>query len=389
MKPLHGLDLRLEGSGPAVGVAVDLLSRLGVEGRGRDGPTGRLRGEPEPDDGLPRGALEAAAGILLATAAIEAVLDGDDVEVSRRSAADHVRRPQLTDGPDAVRPKPPVPIGAGAVNCDLGPDGDEEAFARLLAAIGDKADDPELLAARAQEWRLAVTPYRSVVGQAPPPVSFAATAGTTSTQRHPHHPSCCIRVVDLSAMWAGPLATGLVAERGHVTKIEPACRLDGLRNGAPGLATCLNHTKQVAPLDLREPDDRAAFVDLVADSDLVVDSFSRRVMPNLGLTPAELRRIRPDIMTMSMPAFGHMTPEQDWISYGSGVHALSGLGQGPGGPWAPDVSYPDPLAGLIGHAVALAMWLGRGRGWPPRHAEVSLHGAVRPVIDIQQCQAPR
>ena len=391
MKPLSGLELRIEGSGGALGVAVDLLSRLGVEGQNRHGPAGGLDGGPEPDTGLPAGTMEAAAGILLATAAIEAVLDGDDVAVSRRAAADHVRRPLLTDGPDAVRPNPPVPIGAGAVNCDLGPDGDEEAFARLVAAIGPDAGDPELVSARAQEWRLAVTPYRTVVDSTPSPVCFSRTAGSPSAGRRPHsaHPSCGIRVVDMSAMWAGPLATGLLAARGQVTKIEPECRLDGLRTGAPGLAGTLNYAKRVAPLDLRSPGDRVAFEDLVAGADLVVDSFSRRVMPNLGLTSVELRRIRPDLMTMSVPAFGRLTPEQDWIAYGSGVHALSGLGYGPEGPWAPDVSYPDPLAGLTAHAVALAMWLGRSRGWQPRHAEVSLHGALRPLVDVQRCQATR
>jgi CoA-transferase family III len=393
--PLTGAALRLAGHGPAVDVAAALLARLGAVLVDR-GPAGVLEGGD--DEGLPAatshtavpagavmvppGTFEVAAAALLAAAAVEAGRSGTDVATSRVEAYEHVLRSLLVDGPDAIRPNPPVLVGDGAVNRDLGPDRDEATYDRLVAAIGTQAGDPELLAVRAQEWRLAVTPYRSLPQAAPPPVELLGDPAAAATASDA---TDGLVVLDMTAMWAGPLATALLAtgtlgRPAHVTKIEPDCRRDGLRDGAPGLAARLDAAKSHAALDLRVPGDRADFFDLVASADLVVDSFSRRVMPNLGLTPAELRQLRPDILTLSLPAFGLGRAEQDWVAYGSGVHATSGLGVGPCGPWAPSVSYPDPLAGLTAHAVARAMLWGRSRGWAPRHAEVSLHGAIGPLL---------
>src|SRR6185312_12124824 len=102
-----------------------------------------------------------------------------------------------------------------------------------------------------------------------------------------------VRVLDLTAMWAGPLCTRLLAEWGAtVTTIEPAVRPDGLR-GSPAQFAVLDRGKRRVDLDMRRGTDRAAFEQLVAESDLLVESFSRRVLPNLGY--ADLRSINPAI----------------------------------------------------------------------------------------------
>ncbi|MDE0803334.1 MAG: CoA transferase, partial [Acidimicrobiales bacterium] len=189
-----------------------------------------------------------------------------------------------------------------------------------------------------------------------------------------HRPLTGVRVVDLTAIWAGPLATHLLAEAGaEVDTIEAACRPDGLR-GTPAMFGQLAEGKRRHDLDLRRSDARATLVDLVADADVIIESFSPRVMPNFGLDAATLVAINPEILVVSMPAFAPDTVERNWVAYGTGVHASSGLGLGEdGAAWAPSVTYPDPLAGLAAFA---AICIARAASMRGRHLVVPLEAAL-------------
>lgn len=309
-------------------------------------------------DGVPTGTVERGRQ-LLATA--RAALGG------ARSASEEEVVAHLTLGLrcGAAAPSAPLDVGAGQVCADLGADGDADAFDRLLEVLGPGPHDPEHVARRAQEWRLPVTPYRSSRRQHP---------RSSLQDTDAHRTLAGVRVVDLTAMWAGPLATRLLAEAGaEVDTIEAACRPDGLR-GTPAMFAHLAEGKRRHDLDLRGAGARAALVDLVADAHVVVESFSPRVMPNFGLDAAALVAVNPDILVVSMPAFAPCTAERDWVAYGTGVHALSGLGTGPDGrAWAPAVTYPDPLAGL---GVFAAICTARAAGVRGRHLVVPLEAAL-------------
>jgi crotonobetainyl-CoA:carnitine CoA-transferase CaiB-like acyl-CoA transferase len=194
-------------------------------------------------------------------------------------------------------------------------------------------------------------------------------------------------------MWAGPLATWLLASLGaEVTKVEPSFRPDGLRavNGGgihpddrpcdPGrdsaMWNALNEGKTVIDLDLRRADDRARFLEEAAASDVVIDSFSPRVMPNFGMD-------LPDgPVYVSMPAFPPGR-HRDWVAYGTGVHALSGLGDVGGGRYAaPAVSYPDPVAGFTAALAATAAVTARRRGFPVGWVECPLADSVQPLVSL-------
>lgn len=309
-------------------------------------------------DGVPAGTVELGRH-LLATA--RAALGGP------ASATEHEVVDHLTLGRrcGAAAPSVPVDVGLGWVCADLGAPGDRDAFDRLLDVLGPGPHDPDLVAGRAQEWRLPVTPYRS---SARPPYR-SCLPETDATRR-----MVGARVVDLTAMWAGPLTTRLLAEAGaEVETVEAACRPDGLR-GTPTMFEHLAAGKRRHDLDLRQPDARAALLDLVADADVVVESFSPRVMPNFGLDAAALGAVNPDVLVVSMPAFAPGSPERDWVAYGTGVHAISGLGVDAGDrAWAPSVTYPDPLAGLAAFA---AICVARAAGVRGRHLVVPLEAAV-------------
>ncbi|MGF1599663.1 MAG: CoA transferase [Acidimicrobiales bacterium] len=319
-------------------------------------------------------------------------------------AAEHLVRPLLTE-PGWPHPTPPLPVGTGAVHADL-TDDDHDALARLREVLGAGPDplDPETLAATAQEWRLAVTPYRPLPSGetgAPPTDIVAggivapgprpdATGGGADPARHRRHPAE-LTVVDLSALWAGPLATSLLAELGaRVVKVDSDVRPDGLRHH-PAFYRALNGAKEIIDLDLRVDTDRRHLDHLLAGADLVVDSFSRRVMPNLGYGPDRLRARFPQLASLSIVAFPAGTPEQDWVSYGPGVHALVGLADtgshgdavvGPAGSGhrryrAAPIAYPDALAGLAAFATAADLVT---RARPANHGEVSLASVLAPLV---------
>ncbi len=293
-------------------------------------------------------------------------------------------------------PNEPVPWGTGALCVDLGPD-DAETWERF-AEVHRGEPDPEAVAVAAQEWRLPVTPYRrlpdastrrgaiSAVGTASgtsgaTPAASTIVSGTSGTT-----PSLSgvgsASVVDLTSMWAGPLCTELLGRSGaDVLKVSSTARPDGLV-GTPMYAE-LNASKTVVDLDPRFPAGRQSLDELLGSADLLVTSLSPRALANLELLPEQLCARHRRLRTLAITAFEPDSPERDWIAYGTGVYAVSGLGWLGDEPQAPAYSYPDPLAGLQAARVAADQLAGVA----PQHTRVSLAGAVAPLANRASCSS--
>ena len=167
-----------------------------------------------------------------------------------------------------------------------------------------------------------------------------------------------IRVVDLTVMWAGPLCTRVLADLGaEVIKIESPNRVDGTRAN-PGYFNWLNRNKRSLTLDLGKPQGAQLFRRLVGLSDVVVENFTPRVMPNFGLGYRALRAIKRDLIMISMPAYGSTGPYRNYVAYGPGIEAMSGLSWLTGYEGRPPMTsgsaYGDPIAGLHGALAILA-----------------------------------
>ncbi len=176
-----------------------------------------------------------------------------------------------------------------------------------------------------------------------------------------------VRVLDFTWVVAGPVATRILADHGaDVIKIERRDALD-LGGRRSGLMANLNRGKRSLVINMNDPRGIELARQLVPRCDLVIDNFSARVMRNWGLDYDALRRLRADIIAISMSGFGQTGPHKDYVSYGPTLQALSGFtlamrhpGCEPAG-WG--FSYSDMAGGCSAALAALiALWHRRQTG---------------------------
>lgn len=206
-----------------------------------------------------------------------------------------------------------------------------------------------------------------------------------------------VRVLDLTRVWAGPLAARVLADLGADTiKIEaplgrgpanvPSAQRSalGLSGGSvdrpwnqQGSFNKLNRNRRGLVLDLKAEPGHTLFLRLVAESDVVIENFSARAMPSLGLGYEQLREANPRIIYVTMPGFGTSGPYRDYVAYGPSVEGMTGLpalmGYGDGVPRVSSVGTPDPIVGMHAAAAVVTALQRRARTGASQFVDVSLH----------------
>ncbi len=147
-----------------------------------------------------------------------------------------------------------------------------------------------------------------------------------------------IKVVDLTAWWAGPSATLALAALGaDVVKVESVARPDQMRLSAtkhpPADAWWewgpifhgANLSKRDVTLDLGSPDGLALLRRLVDTADVLIENFTPRVIDHFGLDFDSLRARNPRLIMVRMPAFGLDGPWRDRNGFAQTMEAVSGL----------------------------------------------------------------
>ncbi|HEV8298100.1 MAG TPA: CoA transferase, partial [Acidimicrobiales bacterium] len=164
-------------------------------------------------------------------------------------------------------------------------------------------------------------------------------------------------VVDLTSLWAGPLATSLLVARGtRVIKVEGARRPDGARRGPAAFFDLLNHGKESVALDFDRAEDVALLHRLVARADVVVEASRPRVMERLGLDPVAV--VRTGTTTwISITGYGRTGAGANRVAFGDDAAFAAGCTVGDPPRLVAD-AVADPIAGLYGAAVALAALVG-------------------------------
>jgi crotonobetainyl-CoA:carnitine CoA-transferase CaiB-like acyl-CoA transferase len=195
-------------------------------------------------------------------------------------------------------------------------------------------------------------------------------------------PLAGIRIVDLTAFWAGPAATHSLAAFGaDVIKVESIQRPDGIRYSG-GMRTdvddwweygwvfhAMNTNKRSVTLDLESDDGIRLFKALVSQADAVIENFSPRVMDQFGLGADVLLELKPDLVVVRMPAFGLTGPWRDRVGFAPTMEQIAGLAWVTGMPDGPPIAPRgacDPLAGVhaafaLLAALEFAAQTGRGQ----------------------------
>ena len=193
-----------------------------------------------------------------------------------------------------------------------------------------EVDDPSLgpLVMPGVALKLSATPGRVREARLGSSTSWDARPAPTGSPPAAAGPLEGIRVLDLGAIIAGPFAASLLADLGaDVIKVEP---LTGDSFRGPGFAAYNKGQRGIA-LDLRHPDGKAAFMDLVATADVVIDNYRPGVLQRLGIDHASLRAIKPDIISVTITGFGNVGPHGGDAGFDPVLQAMSGMMKAQGG----------------------------------------------------------
>ena len=220
---------------------------------------------------------------------------------------------------------------------------------------------------------LAASPY--VIDGARPraPRLRPASVGTPGAGRARGHGDTHESIVlDLSSLWAGPLAGGLLARAGaRVVKVEGARRPDGARRGASQFFDLLNAEKRCIVIDFDDADDISMLEALIARASLVIEGSRPRVMDRLGIDPAAV--VARGTSWLSITAYGRDGANRNRIGFGDDVAVSSGLAIAGDPPLFVADAVADPIAGLFAAVAGLAC-LGANRA---HLVDASLFAATR------------
>jgi hypothetical protein len=207
----------------------------------------------------------------------------------------------------------------------------------------------------------------SVVGAASGPlIAMGAPRPGAQLRRSP-------LVVDLSALWAGPLAAQLLRRTGaQVIKVEDLSRPDGARDGAGQFFDLMNEHKLSVALDFRTPQGRTHLVDLLSAADVIVTSSRARAFDQLDIAVDDVLSTSSDKVWTAITGYGWSSNR---VGFGDDAAAGAGLVA-----WHPLDGEPrfasdaiaDPLCGVEAATLTLDC-LARGGRW---FVDASLAGAA-------------
>lgn len=185
-----------------------------------------------------------------------------------------------------------------------------------------------------------------------------------------------LKVLELTFAWAGPLMGRILADHGaHVVKVESRTYVDTAKGGTDLIDRSFgdngrwmdrstsyvvaNPAKYHLGMELTDPVGREVVLDLVRWADVVIENFTPRVLPNLGLDWEVLRSANPSLIMISASGFGQQGPYRDYGAWGWGLECQAGITYTTGyredpSPFLFMPTIPDPLSATVGVAAILA-----------------------------------
>ncbi|WP_270933657.1 CaiB/BaiF CoA transferase family protein [Falsiroseomonas oryzae] len=204
-------------------------------------------------------------------------------------------------------------------------------------------------------------------------------------------PLAGLRVLDLTRVLAGPLATQFLGDLGaEILKVEPPGTGDETRSFAPFVGgeshyfVGLNRGKQSLVLDLRQEEGAALLRRLAARADVLVENFRPGVMERLGLGAAGLMEANPRLIYCAISGFGQTGPLRDKPSFDIVTQALTGVLSVNGTEGAPPVKLGLPVGdmsgGIFGAIAILAALHERNATGRGRVIDISLYDGTMSML---------
>ncbi len=196
-----------------------------------------------------------------------------------------------------------------------------------------------------------------------------------------------IRVVDLTAMISGPVATMMLADQGaDVIKVEPPAgdlvrQMGTSRGGISATFLSSNRSKRSMVLDLKTPLGMEALERLVETSDVFVQNFRPGVVERMGIGESAMRRRREDLIYVSISGFGETGPYAHKRVYDPVIQALSGLAsiqadRDTGRPRMVRTIVPDKVTALTAAQAITAALFARERTGLGQHLRLAMLDAI-------------
>ncbi|KQR20705.1 acyl-CoA transferase [Agreia sp. Leaf335] len=176
-----------------------------------------------------------------------------------------------------------------------------------------------------------------------------------------------VRVLDISTLFAGPLAATFLGDFGaDVIKVEHPSKPDASRGHGPAKDgvnlwwKTLGRNKRTVTLNLGQADGAAVLLELVRSADVLIENFRPGTLERWGLGPDELLAANPALVIARVTAFGQFGPYSARPGFGSLAEAMSGFaaltGEPDGPPTLPPFGLADGIAALAtSYAVMVAL----------------------------------
>jgi len=193
-----------------------------------------------------------------------------------------------------------------------------------------------------------------------------------------------VRILELSNALAGPFAVGILADQGaQVTKVEPPGIGDILRfvgcrrNGVSAIFEMANRGKRSIALDLKHPKGLEIVRKLIRESDVLLHNFRPGVAERLGVGYEDAKKLREDLIYVSVTGFGPTGPSSKKRAYDNIIQAFGGLVQvqadvETGEPTFIYQVFVDKLTSITTSQAICAALFARAQGRGGQHIGVSL-----------------
>ncbi len=218
----------------------------------------------------------------------------------------------------------------------------------------------------------------------------SASSGETSHASivgNPTGPLAGYRILEFGANFTGPMAGMLLGDQGaEVIKVEPPTGDQmryqaSARGGVSAIFISVNRNKRSIVLDLRKPAAIEVFRQLVKSCDVVVQNFRPGVVERLGLGYEDLRKLREDLIFVSISGFGNEGPYSQQRVYDTVIQGVAGVA---GAQRDPDTLIPcvvrsaiaDKVTALTVSQAITAALLARERTGKGQHLSVNMLGAM-------------